>query len=162
MVAVLTLVETGSSPLTRGKQVLRGAVGVDRGLIPAHAGKTVAKPVAAGAIRAHPRSRGENINAGSYLQTIEGSSPLTRGKRYRHFRGRFPGRLIPAHAGKTGLPGSRARSCRAHPRSRGENSPLHLTPSEIQGSSPLTRGKLQVGGERVLGGGLIPAHAGKT
>ena len=50
----------GSSPLTRGKPLMR-AVAADRiRLIPAHAGKTQAggRPHAPGA--AHPRSRGEN------------------------------------------------------------------------------------------------------
>ena len=50
----------------------------------------------------------------------------------------------------------------AHPRSRGENELIGKSFQFIQGSSPLTRGKLS----RVACGrgvdGLIPAHAGKT
>ena len=50
----------------------------------------------------------------------------------------------------------------AHPRSRGENTKILNKPTVMQGSSPLTRGKLSrevkgLGHER-----LIPAHAGKT
>ena len=70
--------------------------------------------------------------------------------------------LIPAHAGKTtrhsGIPCGR----RAHPRSRGENTLASLTGCEIEGSSPLTRGKL---GQLISAFAplrLIPAHAGKT
>ena len=70
--------------------------------------------------------------------------------------------LIPAHAGKTKAPLGRCIAPPAHPRSRGENSPLHLTPSEVQGSSPLTRGKQRVLVTRMLDRGLIPAHARKT
>ena len=71
----------GSSPLTRGK--LGGAVkeGAGKGLIPAHAGKTVI---------ARSKSSGRG-----------GSSPLTRGKR-PNAADRLQGDgLIPAHAGKT-------------------------------------------------------------
>ena len=50
----------------------------------------------------------------------------------------------------------------AHPRSRGEN--LQRLPEGEQkvGSSPLTRGKRRGIPARAGGGGLIPAHAGKT
>ena len=50
----------------------------------------------------------------------------------------------------------------AHPRSRGENGPLPAEGMELDGSSPLTRGKL--GGDELVGvlSRLIPAHAGKT
>ena len=51
----------GSSPLTRGKHHLHAAQRAMRGLIPAHAGKTAARSFSADAVRAHPRSRGENI-----------------------------------------------------------------------------------------------------
>ena len=75
---------------------------------------------------------------------------------------RRPGGLIPAHAGKThnNLPPFYAVG--AHPRSRGENVVASREELRLDGSSPLTRGKL---GERVEEGlnlGLIPAHAGKT
>ena len=57
---------------------------------------------------------------------------------------------------------SRPAANAAHPRSRGENmKPNDLTPVQ-QGSSPLTRGKLEVGDVRTQGDRLIPAHAGKT
>ena len=50
----------------------------------------------------------------------------------------------------------------AHPRSRGENvlaAPMIVL---ILGSSPLTRGKPCARVGETVGGGLIPAHAGKT
>ena len=70
--------------------------------------------------------------------------------------------LIPAHAGKTRTLATVSSSSRAHPRSRGENTP---TPSSVNcraGSSPLTRGKPFVACPARFGPGLIPAHAGKT
>ena len=53
-------------------------------------------------------------------------------------------------------------ACRAHPRSRGENDAFARAFDLAVGSSPLTRGKLPLDGDEGTGGGLIPAHAGKT
>ena len=113
-------------------------------------------------IRAHPRSRGENLISVSRAPSGRGSSPLTRGKPTDVGRQDQPQGLIPAHAGKTGDDCSVPVREGAHPRSRGENG--HAWPPSrcVRGSSPLTRGKptcLLVTSERR---GLIPAHAGKT
>ena len=132
----------GSSPLTRGKQI--GAGGGDRstGLIPAHAGKTAARPRSA----SHRR----------------GSSPLTRGKLRDQLRAIFRHGLIPAHAGKTSPVGGGSTWNRAHPRSRGENFCPRFTHLSSEGSSPLTRGKPTEEDPHPYVLGLIPAHAGKT
>ena len=152
----------GSSPLTRGKLDDSCTLGAETGLIPAHAGKTGSRPVSSGSMGAHPRSRGENASCASTSPPILGSSPLTRGK---HTSGREdPWRrgLIPAHAGKT-PDGQRYRMrSEAHPRSRGENLIGVAADLSAQGSSPLTRGKQDEHRRVALGGGLIPAHAGKT
>ena len=50
----------------------------------------------------------------------------------------------------------------AHPRSRGENELSGEYLANIIGSSPLTRGKPKPDSPVTAGGGLIPAHAGKT
>ena len=50
----------GSSPLTRGKPLVRVSNQVSDGLIPAHAGKTHPERTHHAPYRAHPRSRGEN------------------------------------------------------------------------------------------------------
>ena len=156
------LKNVGSSPLTRGKLILSARPNVNGGLIPAHAGKTCA---AAGDRRhcpAHPRSRGENVVSSSRSASPLGSSPLTRGKldgiRVRH----LPLRLIPAHAGKTHRASTVAHPGWAHPRSRGENPGLRWSWDDVVGSSPLTRGKLNVFKIDDAGARLIPAHAGKT
>ena len=111
----------GSSPLTRGKHS-DAQMRVDlEGLIPAHAGKTVVWGDSCPRMRAHPRSRGENVAKGVARALGEGSSPLTRGKQHRSRLYLEKHRLIPAHAGKT-LPAlSKAGPAWAHPRSRGEN-----------------------------------------
>ena len=51
---------------------------------------------------------------------------------------------------------------RAHPRSRGENSPASGTALRASGSSPLTRGKRSGRVAMPKRHRLIPAHAGKT
>ena len=92
---------TGSSPLTRGKQVLSESHTAGLGLIPAHAGKTVFAGGQGGDRRAHPRSRGENSYAATIAVCFMGSSPLTRGKQSGSCVIIEKLRLIPAHAGKT-------------------------------------------------------------
>ena len=133
---------SGSSPLTRGKQIFLLKYNQQIRLIPAHAGKTRGCYRAASAHAAHPRSRGENFPVFGRLPLRTGSSPLTRGKRHpRPLHATAP-RLIPAHAGKTMASVLSVCPLSAHPRSRGENA----------GDRPLsTRPRW-----------LIPAHAGKT
>ena len=71
----------GSSPLTRGKPLRVAAWFSLMGLIPAHAGKTISMVLFSLVIVAHPRSRGENPGHLSGGGCVQGSSPLTRGKR---------------------------------------------------------------------------------
>ena len=133
--------EEGSSPLTRGKLQTRLARPADRGLIPAHAGKTRRRRSQSMAIRAHPRSRGENCPRSSFASTRVGSSPLTRGKPAGPPRPASKPGLIPAHAGKTVHEEDTMHFIRAHPRSRGENNKGGDGTGTSPGSSPLTRGK---------------------
>ena len=132
---------SGSSPLTQGKRWRRRWRVSRRGLIPAHAGKTCPALSTGSGRRAHPRSRGENFQAKTIPARGPGSSPLTRGKPCSPLRRSRSTRLIPAHAGKTALKGERDPIERAHPRSRGENTPIAVKVRVPSGSSPLTRGK---------------------
>ena len=152
----------GLSPLTRGKPLMRGDSRSSARLIPAHTGKTRPRRRRHSARRAHPRSRGENPKTRSDRLLDPGSSPLTRGKlSFCNVRD-VAFRLIPAHAGKTTVRQTGRRRFRAHPRSRGENTDNVGRPSSSTGSSPLTRGKRRGVPAGAGGGGLIPAHAGKT
>ena len=116
---------SGSSPLTRGKPHKAWTKALQARLIPAHAGKTLRRPLAARVTAAHPRSRGENSGAILLMYLMHGSSPLTRGKQRPQLRRRLRQRLIPAHAGKTSAPPGLTSSRPAHPRSRGENRSRH-------------------------------------
>ena len=156
------MIHSGSSPLTRGKPHSSSCRFTARGLIPAHAGKTVEHDVARAEVRAHPRSRGENLRDHIDLGQVAGSSPLTRGKRGARDHGPDARRLIPAHAGKTRLASTRPCAPAAHPRSRGENTWRRGLLAHRCGSSPLTRGKPDVVISTPNGPRLIPAHAGKT
>mgnify|MGYP000900133923 CR=1 FL=1 len=76
-----------------------------------------------------------------------------------------PGRcrgLIPARAGKTNPPASRAKSSAAHPRAGGENPSMRAFTVGARGSSPRGRGKRSWRPRRAWCGRLIPARAGKT
>ena len=145
----------GSSPLTRGKRFGWPAASVGWGLIPAHAGKTFSTRWASWPTWAHPRSRGENPWPPPGRLRAGGSSPLTRGKRASQRAWIVETGLIPAHAGKTPHIVEQQSPEAAHPRSRGENwiSPSSYRP--VRGSSPLTRGKHDVGWKVFV---LDPAH----
>ena len=154
--------EYGSSPLTRGKPTWTRSWGRTSRLIPAHAGKTCRQRPSFGVGRAHPRSRGENCPHVAARVPQGGSSPLTRGKQSRPPGKHYPGRLIPAHAGKTVSRMPLQSSGPAHPRSRGENAKSAPRRPKEAGSSPLTRGKPSDDSYATFGSRLIPAHAGKT
>ena len=113
--------QRGSSPLTRGKLLAKAWKPATKGLIPAHAGKTLEGGSHIAGIGAHPRSRGENIQTCVQVAADLGSSPLTRGKPLIGAKGTPSVGLIPAHAGKTPI--------------------LVFYRFQAEGSSPLTRGK---------------------
>ena len=153
---------TGSSPLTRGKRSGQRSQGRDRGIIPAHAGKTWRLQPGRRVRWAHPHSRGENTARAIALSVPCGSSPLTRGKPDEAGDGGVVTGIIPAHAGKTLTRTTPGLMRWDHPRSRGENCKRCETTLRRLGSSPLTRGKQSHLANRANTRGIIPAHAGKT
>ena len=90
----------------------------------------------------HPRSRGEHSYARKYALCGLG--------------------IIPAHAGSTTVSAGQARAARDHPRSRGEHELSETERGQDGGSSPLTRGALNVIPRPIAVVGIIPAHAGST
>ena len=152
----------GSSPHARGKLSIPPEILEVIGLIPACAGKTSVTFSTLRAVRAHPRMRGENGCSESTRQIGSGSSPHARGKLKRCFRLFAAFRLIPACAGKTDASQNHGLHSQAHPRMRGENSPVTCQCSRTSGSSPHARGKRRVAKFPLEFPGLIPACAGKT
>ena len=141
---------------------MRTASLFQEGLITAHAGKTAARLPSLPPQSAHPHSRGKNFSVDAFNALMPGSSQLTRGKHLGRREDRVDLGFIPAHAGKTPSSCQGADRQPAHPRSRGENWQRDNGVSPKQGSSQLTRGKLNCRNLALASPGLIPAHAGKT
>ena len=93
---------------------------------------------------------------------LEGSSPLTRGAPLLFVHAVDALGLIPAYAGSTFVVFGGVGADQAHPRLRGEHLVLNAVQPGHMGSSPLTRGALDVQAELGTRAGLIPAYAGST
>ena len=71
-------------------------------------------------------------------------------------------RIIPAHAGNTGVAFLCDVPCGDHPRACGEHSPFFGCQFSVSGSSPRMRGTQYASATKVSYMGIIPAHAGNT
>ena len=152
----------GSSPLSRGICARRRPHRVSNWIIPALAGNTSRVYGLAAGAADHPRSRGEYCCRMISSSTRNGSSPLSRGILFSLHFSALVGRIIPALAGNTEGSSDCGWKGSDHPRSRGEyDSPSHSSTYPL-GSSPLSRGILQVYRPRALRTGIIPALAGNT
>ena len=152
----------GSSPHARGARVDRTVRAVTDGLIPACAGSTRTPTPTHSPPPAHPRMRGEHLQALPKGRAVVGSSPHARGARKERGRNDPSPRLIPACAGSTVAEHRLESTWRAHPRMRGEHLTRLDNAFERDGSSPHARGapvRLSPGTPRP---GLIPACAGST
>jgi len=153
---------SGRSPLTRGRRS-NTATGqwLDRS-IPAHAGETPAQRLVCHLQTVDPRSRGGDHHPRFALQSLEGRSPLTRGRQSGLSPSRCTIRSIPAHAGET--PGSPGLGCTrgVDPRSRGGDPVWTRLRHCGRGRSPLTRGRRCTAPAQSGVRGSIPAHAGET
>ena len=152
----------GSSPLTRGAPVPRCGGRLRGRIIPAHAGSTRRPQRRCSTGTDHPRSRGEHSGEVHRGDGGCGSSPLTRGARTHGHDASCSRRIIPAHAGSTGIRMGHHPRHRDHPRSRGEHPTGAYVTESGRGSSPLTRGARNHGDECPPRTGIIPAHAGST
>ena len=130
----------GSSPLSRGIQLILVTPQINERIIPALAGNTRGLPAPPEPHQDHPRSRGEYVWVARTDMPPLGSSPLSRGIRRSVPAWLDVHGIIPALAGNTtgSLPPS--FSPEDHPRSRGEYN--HEGPGMRNGigSSPLSRG----------------------
>ena len=78
---------SGSSPHTRGALHVSPFLSTGWRIIPAYAGSTVSLLVSHFRPSDHPRIRGEHIASVRHSSKVSGSSPHTRGARYRHRHG---------------------------------------------------------------------------
>ena len=131
---------TGSSPLARGPLHSLPSHHARLGLIPARAGTTWSPVSVYSWLRAHPRSRGDHLKPVKGAPHGGGSSPLARGPPVAYGQAIEVEGLIPARAGTTQQRRSWSRGHRAHPRSRGDHTPVTTLRLHLSGSSPLARG----------------------
>ena len=121
----------GSSPLARGTRFQPRIQTARPGLIPARAGNTGVGVGSGAGSGAHPRSRGDHVEAHKPMSTKRGSSPLARGPLASKSGMQTPKGLIPARAGTTPAARTGPHDSRAHPRSRGDHL-LHGRPMRGQ------------------------------
>ena len=157
-----TVIDMGSSPHARGAPSGVIAISLILGIIPACAGSTHRWNFAVGAVRDHPRMRGEHKATSRPSTVREGSSPHARGARLDfelkiHLVG-----IIPACAGSTACPAASFSAPGDHPRMRGEHMVLFLVTTTPSGSSPHTRGAPSIDPPFINSCRIIPACAGST
>ena len=132
----------GSSPLSRGIQILGHPAHLRTGIIPALAGNTAPGKARRQWVGDHPRSRGEYSGDAGGCAKAEGSSPLSRGILYQGPVLDPAAGIIPALAGNTII--------------------LFFAVLEDFGSSPLSRGIPELCQLWDLVDRIIPALAGNT
>ena len=152
----------GSSPHTRGARRPRPTGARGRRIIPAYAGSTPEPRPSAPPPSDHPRIRGEHDIITATGCRPWGSSPHTRGARADAHGDPALDGIIPAYAGSTPAGLFWRRRDRDHPRIRGEHLPDADGCAALDGSSPHTRGALQLGADQSRHLGIIPAYAGST
>ena len=152
----------GSSPHMRGTQHGRPFACLVRGIIPAHAGNTVAGKSEKTSREDHPRTCGEHTCLNPIPHMHIGSSPHMRGTQTGLSDSILSSGIIPAHAGNTGGCPRMRKSFRDHPRTCGEHGDYGVRIATRRGSSPHMRGTLCVIAFLQRDIGIIPAHAGNT
>ena len=134
--------QPGSSPHVRGARRGIEVGGDGRGIIPACAGSTQARPIPSPASRDHPRMCGEHGSHDRSVLVGDG--------------------IIPACAGSTSRRSARTARRWDHPRMCGEHTPFLYVDSASEGSSPHVRGALGFEDFHDFNVGIIPACAGST
>ena len=110
----------------------------------------------------HPRLRGELTVCLFDFLPSGGSSPLTRGTPRREEAMCSEARFIPAYAGNSSIKIFFIGYLPVHPRLRGELWRICRRLLLGTGSSPLTRGTLEINSSRITLQRFIPAYAGNS
>ena len=153
---------TGSPPRMRGKVAAVTALKSAVRITPAYAGKSTRLSLFAIFSGDHPRVCGEKKLADFDEDSGKGSPPRMRGKGAPPTAHWAKAGITPAYAGKR-ISGSRThRHSRDHPRVCGEKKDNPDEWSEVQGSPPRMRGKVEKTPSLCYNGGITPAYAGKS
>ena len=131
----------GSSPRMRGKLLETNCRFRQPRIIPAHAGQTIEQVNKDLQDTDHPRACGANNLTWDTYGAKNGSSPRMRGKPVMSLIRVQDGRIIPAHAGQTGVAYHPKRRTTDHPRACGANMGQWIWGQISGGSSPRMRGK---------------------
>ena len=115
------LIGSGSSPHTRGAQVVVAVCLIVLRIIPAYAGSTGTPVGVSHVVGDHPRIRGEHFSIEKQRKKICGSSPHTRGALNYLTAYGIHCRIIPAYAGSTLRLATFGTPAWDHPRIRGEH-----------------------------------------
>ena len=115
-----------------------------------------------GFLMVHPRIRGERRSRPASASLTAGSSPHTRGTRWKFPAASAEKRFIPAYAGNAQMPSGWRVVDAVHPRIRGERSPRSTVTRAATGSSPHTRGTPCDHDGSIAAGRFIPAYAGNA
>ena len=153
--------DLGSPPLTRGKELDAGDAAQKKRITPAYAGKSLVEAMKAGNLKDHPRLRGEKFSIRTFNLCLMGSPPLTRGKAPRDNLNKTLAGITPAYAGKRFFLRPLLFLEEDHPRLRGEKVAFIVICFVIQGSPPLTRGKVMIPFLISCTARITPAYAGK-
>ena len=150
----------GSSPRTRGTDDgVLPSIQIGR-FIPAHAGNRFCRARVPCCLPVHPRARGEQLTSAATNRRDSGSSPRTRGTGVKQMPNPREERFIPAHAGNRMPPLAGRPLTTVHPRARGEQLQVHHSRVWDAGSSPRTRGTVNLAIAALKAARFIPAHAG--
>ena len=152
----------GSSPRMRGTPANNSENFESPRIIPAHAGNSAARRPSWDRCPDHPRACGELSGDHPRGPAGAGSSPRMRGTPAYRPRPPILLRIIPAHAGNSGVRGGAYVLESDHPRACGELSWNEETPAWETGSSPRMRGTHPAVRVTHNLARIIPAHAGNS
>ena len=125
----------------RGKAAALDHAGVESGITPAYAGKSVQEGSVFMIYWDHPRLCGEKQLLSSLIQQGIGSPPPMRGKVFIIFCALAVFRITPAYAGKRHILRRPRCTDQDHPRLCGEKFSLTAAVPLLAGSPPPMRGK---------------------
>ena len=152
----------GSPPHARGAVYTAGEAVPGTGITPACAGSRSRNAGSSGAPWDHPRMRGEQRRCGDAGSRTIGSPPHARGAATTAGTQYWQQGITPACAGSSTRRRPAWRSCRDHPRMRGEQIRYCNLICFGQGSPPHARGADSFNNHVLLPPGITPACAGSS
>ena len=135
-------VHSGSPPRMRGKGLDFCVLPFQKGITPAHAGKSGTAFPASSTYQDHPRACGEKPRCVLQNISLQGSPPRMRGKGNADRYDLAALGITPAHAGKSRNFPALARAALDHPRACGEKQKMRFSCRCCGGSPPRMRGKV--------------------